>query len=288
MARDDHLPDDAPGAPPDETAEPGASVVDADRVLRLRVVFALVTLLIGSLFLLFASTVIAVALSGRLALLIAAPAVLLSVGVLLLMLRAPLRALSALRSSSDEVRSAAGFLSLIAGFLLLGACLTFLALTFPVLLGAGGASIVFILPFGALTLATYGFVREASSDFLKKISLRRETLLFLTTLGHFTFLFFVFLVVVAASTAAPFRLVSPPDGATICAGTPLDFEVNDPNVASITYDTGTGPVPLAPPYNVSTATWQVGMHNITVNASDASGSSYSATYSVNISSGRPC
>lgn len=286
MARDDHLPDDGPAASAIGT-EPGLPVIDPDRLLRLRVVFALVTLLIGSIFILFASTVLALALSGRLALLFALPAAVLSIGVLSLLLRAPLRALSALRPASDELRSAAGFSSLVSGILLLAASVSFLALTFPVLLQAGGSSALFIVPFGALTLGTYGFIREASSDFMKKVSLRRETLLLLTSLGHFLFLLFVFLVVVAASRVSPILLVSPANGATLCTGTPIDFDVTDPNVATVTWDNGSGPQPLAPPYNISTAGWPTGLTYITINASDNSGSSHSSRFTFTLSSAIP-
>jgi hypothetical protein len=286
VARDQHLPD-ADAAPEIEDAETPTTILDPDRVVRVRTVFALVTLLIGALFILFASTVLALAFSGRTSFLFALAASLLALGVLSLLVRAPLRALSALRHSSDEIRAAAGFSSLASGILLFAASAMFLVFTFSVLLVEGGPTIVFILPLAALTYLTYGYVREATSDFTKKISLRRETILFLTSLGHFLFLFFVFIILAAASAASPVTLASPPPGSTICPGTPLNFSVNPAGIATITADNGTGPHPFTPPYQLPTTGFPNGPATITINITDNDGLHHSYPFPLNVSSTTP-
>jgi len=287
MARDDHLPD-ADEAPEAVDADAATStILDPDRVIRVRTVFALVTLLIGALFILFASTVLSLAFSGRTSFLFALASSLLALGVLSLLVRAPLRAFSALRLSSDELRAAAGFSSLASGLLLLAASAMFLVFTFTVLLVAGGPTIVFILPLAALTYLTYGFVREATSDFTKKTSLRRETVLFLTSLGHFLFLFFVFIILAAASAASPVSLSSPPPGSPICPGTPLNFTVIPSGIASITADNGSGPHPFFPPYSLPTNGWPTGPTTVTLNITDNDGLLHSYNFPLNLSSASP-
>jgi len=265
-------PDGPEGGPADEAQFSAAP--DPDRVLRLRLVFAAATLLVGSLFSLFALTVLSFAFSGRVSLLFSAAGSVLALGVLALLPRALLRALSAWRPQSDELRSAAGFSSLIAGLLLLGADAAFLAFTVSVLLTFGGASALFLLPLAALVYATYHFVREATDDFRKRLRLRRETLLFLTSLGYFLLLFFVFTVLAAALVAEPFTLKSPAEGSTICAGTVLDFEASSFGSPNATWDNGSGPRPLAPPYDVSTALWAPGSYFLNLTATDSGGSTH--------------
>jgi hypothetical protein len=271
----------------DDAVEPTA--VDPARVLRLRLVYALVTLLLGSVFALFSTTILGFALSGRLSLLFAAGAFLLAVGVLALLLRAALRALSASRPDSDELRSAAGLTSLASGFILLGADGLFLVFTFTVLLTQGGSAIVLVLPLFVLSYFTLQLVREATDDFLKRINLRRELRLFLTTLGYFVFTALVFLVLATASTVSPVVLVSPANGATVCPGTLIDFELSAAGSATpnATWDNGSGPQPLATPYDINTTGWPSGPATVTINVTDTGGASHSSRFNFTFSNARP-
>ncbi len=255
----------------------------------MRLVYAAVTLLIGSVFALFSITILGFAVSGRLSLLFAAGAFLLAIGVLALLLRAALRAVSAWRPASDELRSAAGLTSLASGFVLLGADGLFLVFTFTVLLTQGGSAIVLILPLFVLAYFTLQLVREATADFLKRTNLRRELRLFLTTLGYFVFTALVFLVLATASTASPVVLVSPADGATICPGTALDFDVNafGSTAPTVTWDNGSGPQPLAFPYDINTTGWPAGSASLSVNVTDASGSAHSSRFNFTLSLAHP-
>lgn len=146
--------------------------------------------------------------------------------------------------------------------------------TLSVVLTFGGASALFLVPLAALVYATYHFVRETSDDFRKRTRLRRETVLFLTSLGYFLLLFFVFAVLAAASVATPLTLKSPLDGSTVCAGTLLDFEASSFGSPNATWDNGSGPHTLASPFDIPTLSWAPGTYNVTLTASDSTGASH--------------
>jgi hypothetical protein len=260
---------------------------DPERVLRLRIVFALATLLTGSVAALFAAGLFGLVFSGKVGLLFAAGALPLAVGVIALILRAPLRALLATRSDHDELRSATGFVSLACGLLLLAAVAVFLVFTFSVVLAQGGALVLYVLPLVVLAYFSLQFIKEATDDFLKRTKLGREVKLFAVTLAHFAFAALVFVLLVAASTASPVVLLSPPNGSVVRAGTPLDFEVTDASVANVTLDDGTGPRPLPAPYNVSTDGWADGPYNLTLALSDSAGGAHTAAFSITIDSTAP-
>jgi len=97
----------------------------------------------------------------------------------------------------------------------------------------------------------------------------------------------VFITIAAASIASPIRLVSPENGSTLCPGAVIDFELTDANVASVTWDNGSGPRPLSHPFDISTAGWPAGPYTLTLNATAASGPPHSATFTFFLSSARP-
>ncbi|HEX9709866.1 MAG TPA: hypothetical protein VGB42_07885, partial [Candidatus Thermoplasmatota archaeon] len=242
-------------AEPADLAEPEGEGPDPDRLLRLRFVFAFISLLIGSFALLLSTAILSIVLGGRVDLPVAAGAVLVSAGSALLLLRALLRALMARRPESDELRSLTGFVSLGTGLVLLGAVVVFLLLTVSVLLRGSGEAVLFVLPLAALAYFTLPFLREATDDFLKRTALRRETGLFLTSIAYFALTVLVAQLLFAASVASPLVLRGPTDGSVVAAGTLIDLEVTDPSVTAVTYDTGSGPQPLPAPHDINTTGW---------------------------------
>lgn len=271
------------GQPPEEESE----ATDPDRLLRLRFVFAFVSLLVGAFALLLVFAIAAIVASGKVDLPVAAGAVLVSVGSGLLVARAVLRALMARRPESDELRSLTGFVSLGTGFVLLGAVAVFLFLTVSVTLSGYGEAAFFVLPLLVLAYFTLQFMREATDDFLKRTRLRRETALFLTSIAYFALTVLIAQLLFAASVYAPIALVSPADGAVVAAGTPLDIEVNSPGAAQVTYNRGSGALPLPAPYDVNTSAWADGDYAVAVTASSSDGSSATLTFHVTIDSSPP-
>ncbi len=271
-----------------ETPESEGESLDPDRLVRLRFVFAFVSVLIGSLALLLVTAILSFILAGRVDLPVAVGSFLISVGTVLLVARALLRALMARRPENDELRSLTGFVSLGTGLVLLAGVLVFLLLTTTVLLGGGGGEpVLFVLPLVALAYLTLQFLREATDDFLKRTRIGRETLLFLTSIAYFALTILVAQLLFAASVASPVALASPADGSVIPAGTPIVLEATDPNVVAITYDAGSGAQPLPSPYEINTSSWSDGGYDLQVVASAADGSSVTATFHFTVDSTPP-
>ncbi len=90
------------------------------------------------------------------------------------------------------------------------------------------------------------------------------------------------------SVSPAIRLLSPPDGAVVRAGTVLDFSVADPHLvgAQIAVD-GDAPVPLPDPYDYSMASLADGAHPFDVDAWDFAGNIGSASFTVTLDSGEP-
>lgn len=84
------------------------------------------------------------------------------------------------------------------------------------------------------------------------------------------------------------RLLSPPDGAVVPAGTVLDFTVADPHLvaAQVAVD-GDAPVPLPDPYDYSMAGLADGAHPFEVDAWDLAGNMASASFTVTLDSRDP-
>jgi hypothetical protein len=273
-----------PDAPPPEEPE---EAPDPDRLLRLRFVFAFVTALIGGFAILLVTAILSIIASGRVDLPVAAGALLVSIGTVLLVVRALLRALMARRPEADELRSLTGFVSLGTGLVLLGAVVVFLLLTLSVMLRGAGDAALFILPLLVLAFFTLQFTREATDDFLKRTRLRREGVLFLTSIAYFALTVLVAQLLFAASVVSPLALVSPPDGSIIAAGTPLDIAVTESGVTAVSYDAGEGPRALPAPWDIDTTGWPDGPYTVRVTASSADGSSATLTAHVTLDSTPP-
>ena len=82
-------------------------------------------------------------------------------------------------------------------------------------------------------------------------------------------------------------LQSPASGAILTAGTPIAISVTDPNLDTVTVDTGSGPTTASPPISIDTTGWPDGDVTIAVAARDAAGHLSTATFPFTIDSTPP-
>ena len=102
--------------------------------------------------------------------------------------------------------------------------------------------------------------------------------------GHETSASFVFTI---DSVGPQGGIRSPSEGAIVRSGVLIDVEVEDPHLASVTYDRGFGPTPLPAPYDISTAGWVEGTHTVTVLAMDAAGNTMTTGITITIDDTAP-
>ena len=80
---------------------------------------------------------------------------------------------------------------------------------------------------------------------------------------------------------------SPAGGAVVHSGIAIDVDVDDPNLASVTYDAGFGPTPLAAPYDIPTTGWAEGTYTVSVQATDAAGNTATTGITITIDDTSP-
>ena len=88
-------------------------------------------------------------------------------------------------------------------------------------------------------------------------------------------------------TAPLVTLNSPANNSYMAAGGLIDLNVTDANLASATWNNGSGPSALASPFDISTAGWPDGSVTVTVNATDLAGNSVVRTFSFTLDSTAP-